>query len=184
MAIRYIFTAIPNKILEKILGSDLSKRQKNIIEQVCRMTFGCHVFIATYKNSDFAWSGVRGTVIKKELEMLKELNVIRLDEELGLIGMNPRIEEWKCKPNGNTDDLEISQIRNEVLSKQLKAIPVLRILAEKTFDEIRAEPRLKETLKKLNTGRISTREIQEVAVAYGPYSASARALARKYRTEG
>lgn len=182
MAVKYPFSAVSNKILEKVQESNLTKRQLNIIIQIWRMTFGCkNLLIAVYRPSDFGWCGVRRTVIDVELQTLKKLNIIRLDEGLGLIAINPRIEEWKCKPNGNVDDAKRTDLRNEVLSKQLKGVPILRICENKTFDEIRADPLLKEILKKLNTGRILQKEIQDAAAAYGRHNTDLKTLAERMK---
>lgn len=168
-------------MLEKVLGSDISKRQQKIIYQICRMTFGCHVLVAAFRPSDFRWCGIRMTVIKDELESLATLKIICLDSDLGLIQINPRIEEWGCTPNGNCSETDRTDFRKEVLSKQLKSVSVLRIISTKRLDEITIDSALKETLKKLNTGRITKSEIQRTADASGAHKASVRTLANKMR---
>ena len=183
--IKYQFAGVSMKLYDKVLESDLTKHQLKIVLQIWRMTFGCkNLLIALYRPADFGWGGVRRTVIDKELQRLVDLKIIRLDKELGLIGMNPRIEEWECKSNGNLDDLKRSDLGSEIISKQLRSVPLLRILQEKTFDEIRADSPSIAILKKLNTGRILRRnEIQEVAEAFGRFKASVRTLAEEKRIQ-
>ena len=144
------FTKTPNDILEKMIISDLSKRQHNILLQIFRVTYGCHVPVAVFTNSDFAWCGVRSNTIETKLEKLKSQQIILINE--GLIAINPNLDEWACGENGNTE------MRNRTLSKQLKGVPFLGMFDPKILNEIKLGTVLKESIKKLNKGTLLKRE--------------------------
>jgi phage replication O-like protein O len=160
------FTRLPNEVLEKIMESDLTKRQLKIILQVCRLTYGCQVRVAAFKNSDFIWCGVSPTAIKEELEELQKLNVITLCED-GLIGLNPNLGEWKCEMN--LSESVIIELRSETLSKQLTAVPILNIFDPEILNNTKLDTRLKEIIKKVNKGkRLSKKEARDIVRAYQP----------------
>ncbi len=88
------FTKVENKMLEKILTADLSKRQLKILLLVIRFSFGCQKNYCLLKNKNFSYSRVSPYCIKKELEKLIEKEVIKCNPKKEMVWINKNIGEW------------------------------------------------------------------------------------------
>jgi phage replication O-like protein O len=71
------FTKIENRILEKILTSNLTKRQLKILLLIILFSFGCQKCYAILKNNDFSYAKVSPYRIKKELRTLVRTRIIK-----------------------------------------------------------------------------------------------------------
>lgn len=87
------FTRLSNELYEAIMQSDFTKRQRNILDLVIRMSYGCNKKVAILKKSDFEQVGVRKTHIKAELEYLKAAKVLIIEGDF--IQLNKNYDEWR-----------------------------------------------------------------------------------------
>lgn len=75
------------------MQTDFSKRQRNILDLVLRMSYGCRKKHAILRPSDFELAGVGRNHIKKELKYLASANVLTVDGEV--IYINKNYEQWR-----------------------------------------------------------------------------------------
>lgn len=111
------FTKIDNSILEKILTSDLTKRQLKILFMLVRFSFGCQKDYAVLKNNDFTYSGVSPFCIKKELKKLTDRRVIRWNPGTEIIWINKSLNEWGVDKHDDSAE-KFSKLATKNLPKQ------------------------------------------------------------------
>jgi hypothetical protein len=87
------FTRISNELFEAIMFSNFMKRQRNILDLIIRLSYGCGKKFALLKKSDFEIVGVYKTHIKKELDYLEAAKVIRIAGNQ--ISINKNYDEWR-----------------------------------------------------------------------------------------
>jgi phage replication O-like protein O len=115
------FTKIENKLFEKILTSNFTKRQLKILLLIVRFSFGCQKNYAILKNQDFTYAQVSPYCIKVELMKLIEKRVIERDSEKGMILINKNLNEWTVDNSGNNpvdNSYRFIKIANKNLPKQ------------------------------------------------------------------
>jgi phage replication O-like protein O len=130
------FTRVPNRILLALITLDLTKRQIKIVCLVLRLTYGCQVPWAFYQKKYFRVAGLHRSAIGLELNQLRELRVLDMDEDKKIVRVNPHTEDWQCSQNNNISPELVTETITEMLSKQLKNVPVLRTLPAEKVDEI------------------------------------------------
>ncbi len=143
------FTRVPNSILTALITRDLTKRQVKIVLLILRLTYGCQVPWAFYEKKYFRVAGLHRGAIGHELRQLVELRVLDMDEERKTIRVNPHIEAWQRSRNGNIDADSVPDLIREMISKQLKNVPVLRTLPDEKLDEIDDSEFQSRSVKKL-----------------------------------
>jgi hypothetical protein len=75
------------------MQTDFSKRQRNILDLVIRMSYGCGKKTAILRPVDFELVGVYKTHVRRELETLQEAGVIFWT--VNRITLNKNYDEWK-----------------------------------------------------------------------------------------
>jgi hypothetical protein len=96
------YTRFDNPILEKILTSNLTKRQLKILLLIVRFSSGCQKGYAVLRRNDFTYAGISPYCITNELETLVWLRVIKWDPARDLVWINPRLAEWAvARPGEN-----------------------------------------------------------------------------------
>lgn len=122
------YTRTSNELSEAIMQSDFSKRQRNILDLIIRMSYGCGKKSALLRLSDFELVGVYKVDVKKELEYLEKAHVIVADKE---------DDFFRLSLNKNYDQWRIDIIRtfstekwDQVLQRNLSDQPVSKILTE------------------------------------------------------
>ena len=88
------FTKIENRIFEKILTSNLTKRQLKILFLIIRFSFGCQKNYAILKNNDFSYAKVSPYCIKDELRTLARTRIIKWNPEKAMVWINNDLSEW------------------------------------------------------------------------------------------
>jgi phage replication O-like protein O len=116
--IRAGFTKIENRILERILTSDLTKRQLKILLLIVRFSFGCQKNYAVLKNKDFSYAKVSPYCIKAELHKLVEKRVIKWNPEKEMVWINLNSEEWLVD-NSINNSLDNSERFVKIATKNL-----------------------------------------------------------------
>ncbi len=130
------FTRVPNRILTALITLDLTKRQIKIVCLVLRLTYGCHVPWAFYQKKYFQVAGLHRSAIGAELNQLVDMHVLDMDDERKVVRVNPHVEAWQCSRNSNISPESVTETIAEMLSKQLRNVPVLRTLPDEKLDEI------------------------------------------------
>ena len=90
------FTKIDNRILEKLITSDLTKRQIKIILLILRLSSGCQKSYALLERKDFRIAGIDRKHLKREIEKLRSLKILNLDSEKRIYWISDP-KEWKVK---------------------------------------------------------------------------------------
>ncbi|GAB6181725.1 hypothetical protein JCM14036_30440 [Desulfotomaculum defluvii] len=87
------FTRISNELYNAIMQTDFSKRQRNIIDLVIRLSYGCGKKAAILRPIDFELVGVYKTHVSKELDYLVQTKVLSIQGEQ--VALNKNYEEWR-----------------------------------------------------------------------------------------
>lgn len=89
------YIRIANEIWDEVIRRDFSKRQKDILLFIWRLSYGCQRRSAYVpKMKDFELSGVPATQIKTELEYLERSRVLFWNREEKLFEINKDYEKW------------------------------------------------------------------------------------------
>lgn len=110
---------IANEIWDEIIRRDFSKRQKDIMQLILRMSYGCNkktAYIPLLK--DFALCGVSPTQITSELKYLMMCKVIDWDRADMLFAFNKNYEIWQVSPVKWWDDERFKQLLHLNISKK------------------------------------------------------------------
>jgi hypothetical protein len=100
------FTKVDNPVLEKVLTSNLTKRQLKILLLIIRFSSGCQKNYAVLRKNDYTYAGVSPYCITYELEKLVKLRVLRWDARRDMVWINPRLGDWAVdKPGGKPGDI-------------------------------------------------------------------------------
>lgn len=143
------FTRVPNSILTALITLDFTKRQVKIVLLVVRLTYGCHVPWAFYEKRYFQVAGLHRGTIGQELKRLCEMRVLDMNEDQKVVRVNPHTEGWQCSRNENIDADSVPDLMREMISKQLKNVPILRTLPDEKLDEIDDSEFASRSVKKL-----------------------------------
>ncbi|RAL20837.1 replication protein [Thermoflavimicrobium daqui] len=112
------FIKLSMELQEAIMKSDFSKRQRNILDLVIRLSYGCGKKYALLRPSDFQLCGVGKNHIKSELEYLVQTKVLFVNGEQ--IALNKNYDEWRISIVKKFDQSKWM----EVLKKNLSHIAV------------------------------------------------------------
>jgi len=91
------YTKIENRILDKILTSNFTKRQLKILLFIIRFSYGLNRKFAVLKKKDFYFAGVSPYHVEAELKKLVLRGVIRWNPQLGIFRINRNLKEWVDK---------------------------------------------------------------------------------------
>lgn len=93
------YTRTANELSEAIMQSNFSKRQRNILDLIIRMSYGCGKKSAVFKYVDFELVGVYKADIKRELDYLSSVRVITAEyiDDLSMlyITLNKNYDQWR-----------------------------------------------------------------------------------------
>ncbi|SDC69241.1 phage replication protein O [Paenibacillus sp. UNCCL117] len=105
------YVGLANDIWDEIIRRDFTKRQKDILQFIIRMSYGCGrktAFIP--KQKDFSLCGVGENKIKSELEYLENCKVIRWDRVGNEYGLNKDYDAWQVSPVRSWDEDRYKEI--------------------------------------------------------------------------
>ena len=116
---------IPHSISEAIMMSSFTKRQRNIIDLILRLSWGCDKKTATIpRKRDFEVLGIAETHVGKELKQLMESNVIFI--EGNNYSFNKSYNQWtvpKIKPSVPNKLTELLRLNLNGTYRSGKSIP-------------------------------------------------------------
>ena len=111
------YVGIANEIWDEIIRRDFSKRQKDILLFILRLSYGCNKKTALIpKLKYFVLCGIGPTHIKKELTDLQKRNVIDWDRETMVFSFQKDYERWNLSSVRDWDKAQF----NELLAVNLK----------------------------------------------------------------
>ncbi len=87
------FTKISNELFEAIMQTDFTKRQRNILDLILRLSYGCRKKHAILRPSDFEMVGVGRNHIQQEIKMLIKCNVLFVQGEI--YQLNKDYDTWR-----------------------------------------------------------------------------------------
>lgn len=110
------FIAIANEIWDEVIRRDFSKRQKDILLLIWRLSYGCNQQIAVIPmQKDFALCGVGTGHIGQELKHLETCKVIsRKGSEYSF---NENYDAWQVTPNRGWDKSRFNELLHLNLSQ-------------------------------------------------------------------
>jgi hypothetical protein len=88
------YTKIENRILDKILTSNFTKRQLKILFFIIRFSHGLGRKYAVLKKKDFYFAGILPYHVEEELKKLILRGVIKWNPKLGIFWINRNLKEW------------------------------------------------------------------------------------------
>ncbi|MDB4868273.1 MAG: hypothetical protein JWR03_2606 [Cohnella sp.] len=125
------FLQIANEIWNEVIRRDFSKRQKDIILFIWRLSYGCKkktAYVPMLK--DFELCGVGYSNITKELKYLVEMRVISWDREPCIFSVNKDYERWQVSPVRGWDEERFKVLLHQNIEKKAyqndKPIPINR----------------------------------------------------------
>ncbi|AIQ29326.1 hypothetical protein P40081_15070 [Paenibacillus sp. FSL P4-0081] len=93
------YVKLANEIWNEIIRRDFSKRQKDIILFIWRLSYGCRKKTAIIPMlKDFEMCGVGYQNIRKELEHLSSSKVITWTKNTNVFSVNKDYEQWQITP--------------------------------------------------------------------------------------
>jgi phage replication O-like protein O len=93
------FIRIANELWDEVIRRDFSKRQKDIIDFIWRLSYGCQKKTAYIpKLVYFELCGIGRNHIKEELQYLESCRVIFWDREEKTFEVNKDHEQWQVSP--------------------------------------------------------------------------------------
>lgn len=112
------FLRIANEIWNEVIRRDFSKRQKDIILFIWRLSYGCKkksAYIPQLK--DFELCGVGPTNVTKEIHYLVSCKVINWDKVGSVFTVNKDYERWQISPVKGWNEKRFKQLIHENLDK-------------------------------------------------------------------
>ncbi|MCY9593754.1 hypothetical protein PC41400_21730 [Paenibacillus chitinolyticus] len=114
------FVSVANELWDEIIRRNFTKRQKDILYFVLRLSYGCRnksAFVPKLK--DFELCGVGKTHITNELKYLVECRVIAWDKAECAFAINKDYEKWQVSPVAGWNREEFNNLIHQNLAKKL-----------------------------------------------------------------
>jgi len=90
-------TRIPNRILDKVISSNFTKRQLKILLLIVRSSYGLAKPYAVLDKGDFFHAGILPYQVEDELRKLLMRGVVRWNPDRKRFWVNPHLKEWVDK---------------------------------------------------------------------------------------
>lgn len=143
------YIRIANEIWDEIIRRDFSKRQKDILLFIWRLSYGCSKKTAIVpKLKHFSLCGVGSTNITQELKYLQDMKVISWDREQMIFSFNKNYELWQVSPVRGWDDEIFDELIHLNISKKTSQInnlskqEVINSISEKLLKQEVLEPEI------------------------------------------
>ncbi|MDP5277230.1 replication protein [Chengkuizengella axinellae] len=113
------YIKIANEIWDEIIRRNFSKRQKDILNLVWRLSYGCRRKKALIPlQKDFTICGVPQQHVKNELKYLESCKVLLWDQEKSEYEINKNYELWQVSPVTSWDSDRFHELIHLNISKQ------------------------------------------------------------------
>jgi len=115
---------IAHEIQEQIMAREFTKRQRNILDLILRLSWGCGKKYAIIPNlKDFEVAGVRRTHVKAELEFLDKSRVIKWVRESNLFVFNKDYDTWVVSYTRTHDEKRLDELIHINLQDKKQGAP-------------------------------------------------------------
>lgn len=123
------YVGVANEIWDEVIRRDFTKRQKDILLFILRLSYGCNRKTAHVpKQQDFLLCGLGGKGhVSTELTLLERCKVITRVKESNEYGINKDYEKWQVSPVRGWDDerfKELVHINLMEKKKEQKKVPI------------------------------------------------------------
>jgi len=88
------YTKIENRIFEKIITSNFTKRQLKILLFIIRFSYGLNQKYAVLRKKDFFYAGISQYQVEDEIKKLIMRGVIKWDLDKRRFWINQNLKEW------------------------------------------------------------------------------------------
>lgn len=118
------YLRISNEIWDEIIRRDFTKRQKDILHLILRLSYGCNKKVAHIPLlQDFSLCGVTPNHITEELKYLKICKVIDWDRNDMMFSFNKNYDIWQMSPVKKWDDERFKELIHMNLTSQNRNFP-------------------------------------------------------------
>lgn len=122
------YVRIANEIWDEIIRRDFTKRQKDILLLILRLSYGCNKKTAHIPQMvDFSLCGVTKNNIKSELVYLTGMKVIEWDQDAMIFSFNKNYTFWQASPVRFWDEEKFKDLLRINLSGSQNKNSVLKI---------------------------------------------------------
>jgi DnaD/phage-associated family protein len=102
---------LSHKILKEIMRRNFTKQQRNIIDLILRLSWGCGKPSALIpKKKNFRFCGVSEKQIAAELTQLNQMRVILMNEKAGIYQIQKDYDQWIVTPVKGFDEVEFDEL--------------------------------------------------------------------------
>ena len=113
------FVKLANEIWNEIIRRDFSKRQKDIILFIWRLSYGCGKKTALVPLlKDFELCGIGYQNIRKELDHLSNCKVVFWEESKKVFSVNKDYDQWQISPVKGWDEEKFKELISKNLSEK------------------------------------------------------------------
>jgi uncharacterized phage protein (TIGR02220 family) len=142
------YVGIANEIWDEVIRRDFTKRQKDILLFILRLSYGCGRKVAHIPMlKDFSLCGVGKTNIKKELHILEQCAVIFWDQDKNEFRFNKDYSIWQVSPVREWDlerFRDIIHVNLVVAKQERKVIETITSASDEKLSN--QEPKVIETI--------------------------------------
>jgi phage replication O-like protein O len=159
------YIRIANEIWDEIIRRDFTKRQKDILLFIWRLSYGCNKKTATIPLLKyFELCGVTQNHIKDELVYLREMKVLQWDHETMVFSFNKDYTVWQARPVRKWNEDSFKELLHLNLTSQNRNFPKQELPKTGSEDFPKQEVRTTENpcgSKAEGTSKDSIKDIQE-----------------------
>ena len=102
---------ISHKIIKEILRRNFTKQQKNILDLVLRLSWGCGKPSALIpKKKQFRLCGVSEKQIAAELRQLEQMKVLLIEESAGFYQIQKDYDQWQVTPVKGWSEVDFNDL--------------------------------------------------------------------------
>ncbi|MDQ6418695.1 replication protein [Paenibacillus sp. LHD-117] len=177
------FVKLANEIWNEIIRRDFSKRQKDIILFIWRLSYGCQKKMALIpKLKDFEICGIGAQNIRKELDYLASCRVITWEKSASIFSVNKDYDKWQISPVRGWDDDRFRELISENLGAQTSQIEKKATSQIKKFSPSKLNIKLLSTSQNKKLRLLKTRSYnflkQEVQLPSNPCGCRRKQLSK------
>lgn len=113
------FVKLANEIWNEIIRRDFSKRQKDIILFIWRLSYGCGKKTALVPLlKDFELCGIGYQNIRKEIDHLSNCKVVSWDKNRNIFSVNKDYDQWQISPVKGWDEKKFKDLISKNLDEK------------------------------------------------------------------
>ncbi|QJC52923.1 replication protein [Paenibacillus albicereus] len=128
---------ISHEVHRELIRRDFSKRQRNIIDFILTLSWGCGRPDAVIPQlSHFTLCGVTKNNIRDELEALMAAKVIGWEKSEGIFRFNKHFDQWQITPNKGHD----AELMKDLIAINISRCSPEKVLKTRTQRFLKQEP--------------------------------------------